>query len=54
MRLGTAMLNGHPTLVAAMDDGLVELRSPALPETLLGVLQAALKGCLPRRRRVAR
>jgi 2-keto-4-pentenoate hydratase/2-oxohepta-3-ene-1,7-dioic acid hydratase in catechol pathway len=39
MKLGTAMLNGHPTLVAAMDDGLVELRSPALPETLLGVLQ---------------
>ncbi|WP_353211331.1 fumarylacetoacetate hydrolase family protein [Rhodovarius sp.] len=40
MRLGTAMLNGHPTLVAAMEDGLVALRSPALPETLLGVLQA--------------
>jgi len=40
MKLGTAMLNGRPTLVAAMDDGLVELRSPALPETLLGVLQA--------------
>jgi len=39
MKLGTVMLNGHPTLVAAMDDGLVELRSPALPETLLGVLQ---------------
>jgi 2-keto-4-pentenoate hydratase/2-oxohepta-3-ene-1,7-dioic acid hydratase in catechol pathway len=40
MKLGTAMLNGRPTLVAAMEDGLVELRSPALPETLLGVLQA--------------
>jgi len=40
MKLGTAMLNGRPTLVAAMDDGLVELRSPALPQTLLGVLQA--------------
>ncbi len=40
MKLGTAMLNGHPTLVAAMEDGLVALRSPALPETLLGVLQA--------------
>jgi 2-keto-4-pentenoate hydratase/2-oxohepta-3-ene-1,7-dioic acid hydratase in catechol pathway len=39
MKLGTAMLNGRPTLVAAMEDGLVELRSPALPETLLGVLQ---------------
>jgi 2-keto-4-pentenoate hydratase/2-oxohepta-3-ene-1,7-dioic acid hydratase in catechol pathway len=48
MRLGTAMLNGRPTLVAAMEDGLVELRSPALPETLLGVLQggeAALVEC---------
>jgi 2-keto-4-pentenoate hydratase/2-oxohepta-3-ene-1,7-dioic acid hydratase in catechol pathway len=40
MRLGTVMLNGRPTLVAAMEDGLVALRSPALPETLLGVLQA--------------
>jgi len=40
MKLGTAMLNGRPTLVAAMEDGLVELRSPALPESLLGVLQA--------------
>ena len=40
MKLGTAMLNGRPTLVAAMEDGLVALRSPALPETLLGVLQA--------------
>jgi 2-keto-4-pentenoate hydratase/2-oxohepta-3-ene-1,7-dioic acid hydratase in catechol pathway len=40
MKLGTAMLNGRPTLVAAMEDGLVELRSPALPQTLLGVLQA--------------
>lgn len=40
MKLGTAMLNGRPTLVAAMEDGLVELRSPALPETLLCVLQA--------------
>lgn len=40
MKLGTALLNGHPTLVAAMEDGLVALRSPALPETLLGVLQA--------------
>ena len=48
MKLGTAMLNGRPTLVAAMEDGLVELRSPALPETLLGVLQggeAALVEC---------
>jgi 2-keto-4-pentenoate hydratase/2-oxohepta-3-ene-1,7-dioic acid hydratase in catechol pathway len=40
MKLGTAMLNGRPTLVAAMEDGLVELRSHALPQTLLGVLQA--------------
>ena len=40
MRLGTAMLDGRPTLVAAMADGLVELHSPALPGTLLGVLQA--------------
>jgi 2-keto-4-pentenoate hydratase/2-oxohepta-3-ene-1,7-dioic acid hydratase in catechol pathway len=48
MKLGTAMLNGRPTLVAAMEDGLVELRSPALPQTLLGVLQvgeAALVEC---------
>lgn len=40
MRLGTAVVNGRQALVAAMADGLAELRSPALPETLLGVLQA--------------
>ncbi len=40
MRLGTAVVDGRPTLVAAMDDGLAALRAPALPETLLGVLQA--------------
>lgn len=40
MRLGTALLDGRPALVAALADGLVELHSPALPGTLLGVLQA--------------
>ena len=34
MRLGTALIDGRPTLVAALGDGLV-----ALPGTLLGVLQ---------------
>ncbi len=40
MRLGTAVVDGRPTLVAAMEDGLAALQSPALPDTLLGVLQA--------------
>ncbi len=40
MRLGTALIDGRAALVAAVEDRLVELHSPSLPRTLLGVLQA--------------
>ena len=48
MRLGTALIDGRAALVAAVEDRLVELHSPTLPGTLLGVLQggeAALVEC---------